>query len=139
MNTKRSTVFFVLMLAIGSALAASNAPIVMAMSGRGADSCATYLLALKDDKPTAGILMGGKSYSTEAAAITQWIVGFTNAIRWTLMQKVTLEGERVQDRGVATDVNAIALSVQNICQENPDQPVASAAITYVNSRVSRTK
>lgn len=137
---KLPAVFLALMLTAGSAVAASNAPMIMiSISGRGTDSCATYLLALNDDKPTAGILMGYKTYSTEAAAITQWIVGFTNAVRWTLMQNATIDGEKVHDRGIASDVNAVALSIQNICQETPDQSVFAAAVTYINSRIFRTR
>lgn len=104
----------------------------MEISGLGVNSCASYVLALNENRPTAAISMDGKTYLTEAGGYTQWIVGFVNGIRWISSTTETYSnGKRVRIRQLPADVNAIALSVKQICEAKPDIALAVAAMEYV--------
>ena len=47
--------------------------------GIGSDSCASYVLALKDATPTTAYTMAGKLYYSPANAYTQWINRYVTA------------------------------------------------------------
>jgi len=105
----------------------------MEISGLGVNSCASYVLALNENRPTAGVSIDGKTYLTEAGGHTQWIVGFVNAIRWVTTSVDTYSnGKKIKIRQLPADVNAIALSVKKICEAKPDIALAVAVIEYVN-------
>ncbi len=105
----------------------------MEISGLGVASCATYVLALNENRPTAGVSIDGKTYLTEASGYTQWVVGFVNAIRWVSATADTYSnGKKITIRPLPADVNAIALSVKKICDAKPEMELATAVIEYVN-------
>jgi hypothetical protein len=105
----------------------------MEISGLGVNSCASYVLALNENRPTAGVSIDGKTYLTEAGGHTQWVVGFVNAIRWVTTSVDTYSnGKKIKIRQLPADVNAIALSVKIICEAKPDIALAVAVIEYVN-------
>lgn len=116
---------------------AGNVPLsqkTMEISGMGLDSCASLVLALNENRPTAAVKMDGKTYLTEAGAYTQWIVGFVNAIRWVSASAETFSnGKRVIIRPLPADVNAIALSVKKRCEDKPDLSIFQAVTDYINN------
>jgi hypothetical protein len=106
----------------------------MEISGFGVDSCASYVLALNEDRPTAAVSISGKKYLTEAGGYTQWVTGFVNAIRWVNTDvDIYSKGKKIKIRQLPADVNAIALSVKKICETKPDIALAVAVMEYVNS------
>lgn len=114
-----------------------NAQPKMEISGMGVASCASYVLALNEARPTSAIKMGDKTYLTEAGAYTQWIVGFINAIRWTneSAEIHSKAGGRIRIGALSADVNAIALSVKKHCEENPDISIFRATTDYINRNI----
>lgn len=115
-----------------TALAKQN---TMEVSGVGVESCATYVLALNESRPTAAIKMEGKTYFTDAAAYTQWVVGFVNAIRWVNSSGETyVDGKKVRLRQLTPDVNATALAVKKICENNPEIYLSQAVAEYVRTK-----
>ena len=101
------------------------------VSGLGTDSCASYVLALDDNRPTAGIEMQGKTYYTAANAYTQWINGFVTA--------ANMSGPSALSRQINVDVNGIALWVKSYCAAHPSEPVAAGAGAFVRAHRLRTK
>jgi hypothetical protein len=110
------------------------------VSGVGSDSCASFILALNENRPTGGIRMDNKSYFTEAAAYSQWLLGFVNAINWvndTTKGTANSSGQKISFSKIPIDINAVALSVKKICEAKPDMPLAVAAMQYVNTFVKK--
>ena len=115
--------------------AADQRQIPLEVSGVGVESCATYVLALNENRPTAAIKMDGKTYFTEAATYTQWVVGYVNAIRWVASTTDTSSnGKKFKVRQFPADVNAIALSIKMHCEANPGLAIMGAVVDYVNGR-----
>ena len=109
----------------------------MLISGVGVESCATYSLALADNRPTSAIKMEGKNYFTEANAYTQWLVGFVNGVNWinstAIVSKDT--GKRLKLKDMSVDVNGVALWVKNYCDANPAQTIVDGATAYINKHL----
>jgi hypothetical protein len=109
----------------------------MLISGVGAESCATYSLALADNRPTSGIKMEGRNYFTEANAYTQWLVGFVSGVSWVdsaaIVSKNT--GKRLKLKDMSVDVNGVALWVKNYCDANPAQTIFDGATAYINKHL----
>ena len=96
-------------------------------TGLGGDSCANFILALKYDKPTLGILIRGKTYYTEANAYSQWLAGFLAASNW-----ISASNSVKKSREISVDFNGIALSKLKICEEDHAMPISIAASNFVN-------
>lgn len=127
------TCIAVFAISMSSYCVADQRPIPLEFSGVGVESCATYVLALNENRPTAAIKMDGKTYFTEAATYTQWVVGYVNAIRWMASTTETFSnGKKFKVRPLPADVNAIALSIKKHCEANPDLTIMGAAVDYVN-------
>ena len=106
------------------------------VSGVGADSCASFILALNENRPTGGIRMDNNNYFTEAAAYSQWLLGFVNALNWvndTTKGTTNSAGQKISFSKIPIEINAVALSVKKICETKPDLPLAIAAMQYVNT------
>jgi hypothetical protein len=101
------------------------------VTGLGNDSCASYVLALDDDRPTAAINMDGKDYYTAANAYTQWINGFVTA--------ANMSGPQGFKYQIHVDVNGIALWVKNYCAAHPSDPIVSGAGAFVRTHRSSAK
>lgn len=99
--------------------------------GLGIDSCASYVLALDDDRPTAAIKMEGKDYYTSANAYTQWINGFVTAANMSGPQELKYQ--------IHVDVNGIALWVKNYCAAHPSDSIVSGAGAFVRAHRSSLK
>ncbi|MBK6386195.1 MAG: hypothetical protein IPF71_04975 [Rhodoferax sp.] len=95
---------------------------------RPSDSCASYVLALHENRPTAAIEMEGKTYYTMANAYTQWITGFVTA--------ANMSGQPT--RQIKVDVNGIALWVKNYCDANPSENIVAAASAFVRTPSSES-
>ena len=100
------------------------------VTGIGSDSCASYVLALSENRPTAAITHDGKTFYTTANAYTQWITGFVTANN--LASKPGL-GQ------IAVDVNGIALWVKQYCEVNPSEPILSGARAFVRAHRPKGK
>jgi hypothetical protein len=94
------------------------------ITGIGADSCASYVLALSENRPTAAITMEGKTFYTTANAYTQWINGFLTAMNAT--------GKPGQGQ-IQVDVNGIALWVKNYCEANPSESIVMGAGAFIRA------
>jgi hypothetical protein len=129
----------VLTAAIVSPAHADEKQFQIETSGVGVESCASYTLALRDNRPTAAIKMDGKIYYTEANGFTQWIVGFVNAANWitTSTNISTKVGKRLQHTKMSVDVNGVALWVKNYCEANPSASISLGAVAYVNAHVKK--
>ena len=106
------------------------------VSGLGTDSCASFILALNENRPTGAIRMGNKDYFTEAAAYSQWLLGYVNAVNWVMTTtKGTMSeaGEKISFSIIPTDINAVALSVKKQCEAKPDMPLVTALNLYINT------
>lgn len=99
--------------------------------GLGNDSCASYILALDDNRPTAAIKMDGKTYYTAANAYTQWILGFVTA--------ANMSGPQGLKNQIQVDVNGIALWVKKYCAAHPSDPIVSGAGAFVREHRSGAK
>ena len=101
------------------------------VSGIGADSCASYVLALDDNRPSAAIVMEGKTYYTMANAYTQWINGFVTS--------ANMSGPSTLSYQINVDINGVALWVKSYCAAHPSEPVVAAAGAFVRAHRLRTK
>lgn len=103
---------------------------LVVVSGIGSDSCASYVLALADNRPSTAMTMDGKTYYTMANAYTQWINGFVTAIN--------LSG-RPGTNQIQVDVNGIAMWVRNWCEANPSESIVAGAGAFVRAHRPRGK
>ena len=137
-ETMRTFIFIALAWAYMSTTWADSPPkkqFAMYVTGVGIESCATYVLALNESRPTAAIKMDGKTYYTDAAAYTQWVVGFVNAVRWVSSSGETyVDGKKVRLLQLTPDVNATALAVKKICENKPEISLYEAVAEYVNTK-----
>jgi hypothetical protein len=108
-----------------SLASAERRTVNVTVHGIGGDSCASYVLALNENRPSAAISMDGKNYYTEANAYTQWISGFVAAANYIGAPN------RPQ---IDTDFNGIALSVKAFCERNPSDTIFSAASRFIESK-----
>ncbi len=100
------------------------------VTGIGNDSCASYVLALAEDRPTAAIEMEGKTYYTAANAYTQWINGFVTA---TNLASKPGRGQ------ILVDVNGIALWIKNFCDANPSERIVNGVVAFVRAHKAKIK
>lgn len=100
------------------------------VAGLGSDSCASYVLALSENRPTAAITYDGKTYYTTANAYTQWITGFVTA--------GNLAGKPGQGQ-IQVDVNGIALWVKQYCEANPSEAIVTGAGAFVRAHRPKAK
>ena len=109
----------------------------MLVSGVGVESCATYSLALSENRPSSAISMNGKKYFTEANAYTQWLVGFVNAANWINSAAIVSNdsGKRQKLKDMSVDVNGVALWVKNYCDANPTKTIFDGATAYINKHI----
>ena len=124
---KLASALTILLLACSTSSAAEYPQWVV--SGVGLDSCASYVLALHENRPTAAIEMEGKTYYTMANAYTQWITGFVTA--------ANISGQPT--RQIKVDVNGIALWVKNYCDANPSENIVAAASAFVRTHRLKAK
>lgn len=99
------------------------------ISGIGGDSCASYVLALSESRPTAAIIMEGKTFYTTANAYTQWINGFITA---TNLTREPGQGQ------IQVDVNGIALWIKNYCEANPSESIVMGAGAFIRAHRQET-
>lgn len=97
--------------------------------GIGSDSCASYVLALNDHRPTAAIELQGKTYFTVAAAYTQWLTGYVTALN--------LRGESGPGQ-ITVDVNGVALWVKRWCEERPSLTVVDGISAFYHAHRPKT-
>jgi hypothetical protein len=93
--------------------------------GIGSDSCGSYVLALSEHRPTAAIVMQGKTYYTTANAYTQWLSGFVTATN-----NAADDAKRQQ---IAVDIAGMSVWIRNYCNANPTQSVLKAALEFVDA------
>ena len=98
--------------------------------GLGSDSCASFVLALTDNRPTDAMTMGGKTYFTTANAYTQWVTGFVTSANWS---------GRPGKGQMQIDVNGISLWVKNYCEQNPSQSIVFAASAFVQAHQPKSR
>ena len=110
------------------------------VSGLGSDSCASFILALNENRPTGAIRTDNKLYFTESAAYSQWLLGFINALNWvgsTTKGAVNSAGQIISFTNIPIEINSVALSVKKICEAKPDTPLAIAVMQYANTFVKK--
>jgi hypothetical protein len=107
-----------------SAAAQGTGPHQWLVLGVGNDSCASYVLALADNRPTSPVTRGSKTYYSEANAYTQWINGFVTA------ENVARKPGPGQ---IQVDVNGVALWVKHFCEANPSESIMSGARAFVRA------
>lgn len=100
------------------------------VTGIGNDSCASYVLALTENRPTAAITYDGKTYFTTANAYTQWVTGFVTA--------TNLAGKPGSGQ-MQVDVNGIALWVKQYCEANPSASVVMGAGAFIRAHRPKAK
>jgi hypothetical protein len=99
--------------------------------GIGADSCASYVLALADNRPSAAITMDGKLYYTTANAYTQWILGFVTANNLTMGKP---------GRGQITiDTDGIVIWVKNYCEAHPTENIFFGVSAFIREHQPKVK
>lgn len=90
--------------------------------GEGLESCATYVLALKQSAPNQGVTYLGERLSPDARVYAQWLAGYVTGIN--------AAGKPGSGQIAVPDVNAIALWVENFCKAHPDKTLYYAAGTF---------
>lgn len=121
---KLHTFFTAILILIISTSASAIEPNQWVITGIGGDSCASYVLALSENQPTAAITMEGKTFYTTANAYTQWINGFITAMNVT--------GKPGQNQ-IQVDVNGIALWVKNYCETNPSESIVMGVGAFIRA------
>lgn len=100
-------------------------PWPVAVVGLGADSCASYVLALEDDRPSTAVTFGAKTYLTMANAYMQWASGFITAANWGGISG----GREVSP----VHFDGIAIWIKNYCEANPTHALALGAAAYAQA------
>lgn len=114
----------VAILTTASSASAQDDKNTSAVGGLGVDSCASFVLALNDNRPTEVMRYDDKLYYTKAAAYSQWLFGFVASATHPSV------GKR---RGINVDANGIAYWAKKYCEENLSMIVAIGALRSVEA------